>query len=521
MRSRSKSIFEKLRCPVQCSIRKIGQMLGISKSAVHRQKKTIEQRDRFPESYFWETEEGIGFLCRLFVGVLFLFGIKSGIGAGTISEFFKLLRIDTHVGSCPSTIKNYMNKIQEMLEEYLKSQESKQMSVKSLKIVGGADETFFDKMLIVFIDLASNYIFIEAEADDRTYETWKDKVQNIVDKFGVTIKYIVSDRAKALIKLAETGFGCLSIPDLFHASYELVKVFGLNLGRKKNAIEKKIQESLIALALLKELGKDVTEQENIITQLKNEQLIIDCGISRYQQILHALSQIVHPFDINNSHPQSSALVKFLLNQLMEEILQLQKEQEIADPKNRIEKFRKQIEGIASLIDAWWLWARESLDTDNLSEEVLQWLLTCLLPAVYWRMQAERTKNPDLKESYLNAFEKAQLALEQHPLTASLIHEKEWLAWAEWMVSNFQRTSSAVEGRNGWLSQIHHNGRGLTTKRLRALTIIHNYYLKRSDGTTAAQRLFRTKFDDPFEWLVEHFPELPLPRASKSGAAVTC
>ena len=120
-------------------------MLSIAK------KNTIEQRDRFPESYFWETEEGIGFLSRLFVGVLFLFGIKSGIGAGTISEFFKLLRIDTHVGSSPTTIKNYMNKIQDMLEEYLKSQESKQVSAKSLKIVGGADETFFDNMLIVFM----------------------------------------------------------------------------------------------------------------------------------------------------------------------------------------------------------------------------------------------------------------------------------------------------------------------------------------------------------------------------------
>ena len=83
-----------------------------------------------------------------------------------------------------------MNKIQDMLEEYLKSQESKQVSAESLKIVGGADETFFDNMLIVFMDLASNYIFVEAEADERTYETWKDKVQNIVDKFGVKIKYV-------------------------------------------------------------------------------------------------------------------------------------------------------------------------------------------------------------------------------------------------------------------------------------------------------------------------------------------
>jgi len=125
------------------------------------------------------------------------------------------------------------------------------------------------------------------------------------------------------------------------------------------------------------------------------------------------------------------------------------------------------------------------------------------------------------ESYLYAFEKAQLELEQHPLTESLMHEKECLSWAEWMVSNFQRTSSAVEGRNGWLSQIHHNGRGLAVKRLRSLTIIHNYYLKRSDGTTAAERLFGRKFDDPFEWLVEHLTEFPLARASKPRAAVTC
>ena len=275
------------------------------------------------------------------------------------------------------------------------------------------------------------------------------------------------------------------------------------------------------MVLLKELDKDVTQQESIVSQLKNEQVIIDSGISKYQQILHALSKIVHPFDINNSNRQSSVCVKLLLNQLVEEIRGLQKEQEINDPKKRIEKFCKQIEGIASIIDAWWLWAEESLDSDKLTEKLQQWLLTCLLPAVYWQRQTERTKNPDLKESYLYAFEKAQLELEQHPLTASLIHEKEWLSWAEWMVSNFQRTSSAVEGRNGWLSQIHHNGRGLTMKRLRALTIIHNYYLKRSDGTTAAERLFASKFDDPFEWLVEHLVELPLARASKPRPAVIC
>ena len=66
--------------------------------------------------------------------------------------------------------------------------------------------------------------------------------------------------------------------------------------------------------------------------------------------------------------------------------------------------------------------------------------------------------------------------------------EQWQHWAIWMVSKFQRTSSAVEGRNGYLSQVHHNRRGLSTKRLKVSTVIHNFALKRSDGTTEAREV---------------------------------
>ena len=82
---------------------------------------------------------------------------------------------------------------------------------------------------------------------------------------------------------------------------------------------------------------------------------------------------------------------------------------------------------------------------------------------------------------------------------------------EWMVRQFHRSSSAAEGRNGRLSQLYHNGRGLTENRLAALTVIHNYDLRRADGTTAAQRLFGSPFPDVFEWLISQMGDLPLPR----------
>ena len=145
----------------------------------------------------------------------------------------------------------------------------------------------------------------------------------------------------------------------------------------------------------------------------------------------------------------------------------------------------------------------------------------LLPSVYWQCQVNKTKKPGLKQSYRKAFEYAQLKLQQHPLTHLFIIHKEWLSWAKGMASNFQRTSSAVEGRNGCLSQIHHNGRGISLKRLKALTVIHNYYLKRSDGTTAAERLFKKLFEDPFDVIVNKMGDLPLPRNSTKRIDGTC
>ena len=83
-----------------------------------------------------------------------------------------------------------------------------------------------------------------------------------------------------------------------------------------------------------------------------------------------------------------------------------------------------------------------------------------------------------------------------------------------MVRQFHRSSSAVEGRNGCLSQMYHTGRGLTQTRLKALTVIHNYGLRRRDGTTAAQRLFEVPFPDLFEWVVSQMGALPLPRTAR-------
>ncbi|MFH1153688.1 MAG: DUF6399 domain-containing protein [Pseudomonadota bacterium] len=66
---------------------------------------------------------------------------------------------------------------------------------------------------------------------------------------------------------------------------------------------------------------------------------------------------------------------------------------------------------------------------------------------------------------------------------------------------FQRSSSCVEGRNGQLSLRHHGLHRLSNRKLAALTAVHNYFIKRRDGTTPAERFFGTKPGDMFEFLL--------------------
>jgi len=72
----------------------------------------------------------------------------------------------------------------------------------------------------------------------------------------------------------------------------------------------------------------------------------------------------------------------------------------------------------------------------------------------------------------------------------------------------KRTSSAIEGRNGYLSSIHQARRGFSAESLAALTIIHNFDLRRADGSTAAECLFEQSFPSLFDWLVTNIDELP-------------
>ena len=93
-----------------------------------------------------------------------------------------------------------------------------------------------------------------------------------------------------------------------------------------------------------------------------------------------------------------------------------------------------------------------------------------------------------------------------PMAQSQLKDK-----AKTLAEVFQRSSSNVEGRNGYLSLRNHQLRGLDHPRKRAcLTAIHNFFLTRPDGTTAAERFFGQKPRSMFAAILEAVDIPPAP-----------
>lgn len=113
-------------------------------------------------------------------------------------------------------------------------------------------------------------------------------------------------------------------------------------------------------------------------------------------------------------------------------------------------------------------------------------------------------------------ERVRAACDAHGITRCLPAQalKDWYAWATQQVSAFQRASSAVEGRNGSLAGMHHQQRGLPTRRSKVWTVLHNFDTPAADGTTPATRFFRHTFPDLFETVLANVGALPQPRQRK-------
>jgi hypothetical protein len=342
---------------------------------------------------------------------------------------------------------------------------------------------------------------------------------------GTGVLYLVSDRATALIQLAEKGLQCLSLPDFFHLMHDIVKSYSLALARQLSQAHKALMHAEEVRARHPGLPHPEVDDPQANAQVEGRRAEVqhwEEAQRTYRQHLETLSLTFHPFDLSTSLPQTSAQVASRLQAGVDAIEAFAERHHLPARPGVRKKVRKQLPALATLVDLWWQGVYRDLEPFALSPSWRRWVQESLLPLVYWEHQAAQTRCARRKAKIVQALEAVRVKFAQHTITQRLAPQVlvDWQAWATDRVHTFQRASSAVEGRNGYLSQMQHNQRGLPKQRYKVWTVLHNFDCRASDGTTPASRFFRRSFPDLFETTLAKIEDLPRPRKRNQAMALT-
>jgi hypothetical protein len=523
--AKSVVIFNAIREHGKQSIRSLAERTGLSKSSVHRHLQAIERRDRSPEASLWETEAGRAWLIRLVVATLLVFGLKRGVGAETLSEFFSRLRLEAPVGGSPSALRTVRHLLERLLLDTVAAWEQEGIAHGEIRpVIGAVDETFLQRMMLVFMDLATGYVWLEEVAADRSFDTWFARANARLTTFGTEVLSLVSARAKALIKLAQQGLGGPSIPDLFHLGHDLAKSYSLaifsrlrqanrELEQTKQHLEKVQQNTKADLAQVAQAR--VAACATSVTQGQE----VGCA---WRQHLSTLSRILHPWRWADTIRQTSQEVEEQWGTELQAIETVLETNGLPMKKATLDKVRKPLAGLSALVDVWWQTVRQDLTPLAMTPRWTQGAEDVLLPLMYWQEQWRRTRHRGQKAQIALVLQAVAEAFERHACTRQLTPEvlAGWQAWAAEHAKAFQRASSAVEGRNGSLSQMPHSHRGVPLRRYQVWTVLHNFDCRAADGTTPASRFFRRSFPDLFESVLAQSDALPLPRQRRQALAAS-
>ena len=398
------------------------------------------------------------------------------------------------------------------------------------------DETFHPQICLVAIEPVSNFLVLEEYAAKRDAPTWNTAIAEALQPFSVTVIQCVSDQAKALIAHAETHLGVHHSPDLFHVQQEACRATSVSLNRQTEKAEKAFKDteatyhenakklddfnekwpcSLQQLESEKELSSRAPVLEEALSNARKEFETTQARQRRAREARLGIGREYHPFNLNTGAPKEASEAQAELNMHFDALEQIASEAHLKPSSfARLAKAKRVLPAMIETVVFFWTLIGIRAAALSFSPEIVKVWKNHLVAGYYLASVAgrcsdskERKRLLDLSSSILE-----QAKARDGPLSALSEKEVSHLEEQAHLASElFQRSSSCVEGRNGQLSLRHHGLREISPRKLRVLGVLHNFIIKRSDGTTAANRFFGQKHRELFPWLLEQMPLPPRPR----------
>lgn len=486
---------------------------------------------------FFESPEGLAVLHRVVAAAQFVLNLRSPDGIRLVCEFLHQSGLDEFVGSSFGSVQKATRRMQsEVLAYGIAQREALGRAMQPKEITVCEDETFHPEICLVAIEPASGFILLEQYAERRDAETWNEAMKEAMKGLPVKVIQSTADEAKALLAHAQEAFEAPHSPDVFHVQYELSRSISAPLARRVRQAEAGVEAAVVAWEKLnieratyeaerqgpgrrRDYESRVNDAQEAIKVAERKVEEAKENQNAAREAVAGISADYHPFRLSDGAGQSSGAVSKALESRFAAIETIATKADLPERSPAgIAKARRVLPAMAAAIQFTHKTIAAQVAALQLPSPLRREVIERLVPGLYLERAASRAPTAEKRRA---GESKAEILLSplrdrSHPLQLVPQEERAKIETvARGSAEVFQRSSSCVEGRNGQLSLFHHGLHRLRPEKLAALTVIHNYFVRRVDGTTAAERFFGSPPDDLFEHLVAKMPSPPRPAQKRA------
>jgi hypothetical protein len=475
-----------------------------------------------------ESPVGLEVLHRVILAAQFVLTQVVGGGVRTVCTFLELSGLWRVVAAGYGTQQEAVKAMEEAIVVFGTEEHQRlaaQMKPKSITVT--QDETFHHgRPCLVASEPVSNYILVEEHAEERRAETWDAAMTRGLKGLPVTVIQSTSDEGSALRKHSQESLGAHHSPDLFHPQQDISRATSLPLQRQSEAADQMVGQAGLAIAAVldeadaydairsgpgrpRDYDKRIERANEAFCEAQAAAKVAKERRERVREQARGISQSYHPFDLQTGAKRDAAMVEADLQARFDAISQVANDVRLSDRcRALLDKARRLVPQMVATIAFVHTLIQHKLEVLDLAPAVQDAVGNRLIPACYLEEVVRKAPTADARQALRSTIARLHTALDlpDSPLAALDAEERDTLdRVARECAQLFQRSSSNVEGRNGVLALRQHSLHLLSPRKLRALTVVHNFYTTRPDGTTAAGRFFGQRHRDLFEHLLMVIP----------------
>ena len=499
------------------SQRQAAKVLDVPRSTLQAWRAYQENIDECPAVVaFFHSGSGLAFLHRLVLALHLVWTEVGACGIRLVCLFLRITGLNRFVGASYGTQQQVNRRVEEAIVAYRCAESERlahEMPPKDITLT--QDETFTGGLCLVGIEPVSNYIVLEQAAQARDQATWNALMEQALAGLNCKVIQSTSDEAPGLLAYVEHHLGAHHSPDLFHVQYELSKAVSAPMAVKQRGAAKAVAQAEETLKRVHE-RLDNTDGEPAKrgpgrppkAAASLEQVAQDVEVARQEhqrlagqretvtQSIRPLGHAYHFVDLERGVRRNGKLIAGDIQRHIDTIRTIAQHEHLSETcLERIEKAARVVPKMQATIAFVSGYVRQQVRQLDLAPPIAYAMHAHLIPSFYLDRVAS-TRTVTAGESLRALAERMRTPLFESGGALdhlSLAEQSQLQAEASKLADVFQRSSSNAEGRNGYLSLRNHQLRGLDHPRKRAcLTAIHNFFLTRPDGTTAAERFFGQK-----------------------------